>query len=103
MEISNNMLILTIVSMIFSAFFSGMEIAFVSSNNVRVEIDAAKGGLINKIVNLFYHNKNMFISTMLVGNNIMLVIYGMGTAMLMEGWLTRGSATMRWCCWRRRS
>ena len=87
MEISNNMLILTIVSMIFSAFFSGMEIAFVSSNNVRVEIDAAKGGLINKIVNLFYHNKNMFISTMLVGNNIMLVIYGMGTAMLMEGWL----------------
>ena len=87
MEISNNMLILTIVSMIFSAFFSGMEIAFVSSNNVRVEIDAAKGGLINKIVNLFYHNKNMFISTMLVGNNIMLVIYGMGTAMVMEGWL----------------
>lgn len=59
-----------------------------SSNTVRVEIDAAKGGLINKIVNLFYHNKNMFISTMLVGNNIMLVIYGMGTAMLMEGWLT---------------
>ncbi|MGN0214353.1 MAG: hemolysin family protein [Muribaculaceae bacterium] len=88
MEISANMLILTIVSMIFSAFFSGMEIAFVSSNAVRVEIDAAKGGLINKIVNLFYHNKNMFISTMLVGNNIMLVIYGMGTAMLMEGWLT---------------
>ena len=87
MEISTNMLILTIVSMIFSAFFSGMEIAFVSSNNVRVEIDAAKGGITNRIVNLFYHNKNMFISTMLVGNNIMLVIYGMGTAMLMEHWL----------------
>ncbi|MGM9804078.1 MAG: hemolysin family protein [Muribaculaceae bacterium] len=82
-----NILILTLVSMLFSAFFSGMEIAFVSSNTVRVEIDAAKGGLINKIVNLFYRKKDMFISTMLVGNNIMLVVYGMGTAMLMEDWL----------------
>lgn len=88
MQISTNMLILTLVSMVFSAFFSGMEIAFVSSNAVRVEIDAAKGGLFNRIVNLFYHNKNMFISTLLVGNNIMLVIYGMGTSMLMENWLT---------------
>lgn len=87
MEISTNMLILTLVSMVFSAFFSGMEIAFVTSNAVRVEIDAAKGGLFNRIVNLFYHNKNMFISTLLVGNNIMLVIYGMGTSMLMENWL----------------
>lgn len=64
-----------------------MEIAFVTSNAVRVEIDAAKGGFFSKIVNLFYHNKNMFISTLLVGNNIMLVIYGMGTSMLMEDWL----------------
>ena len=87
MEISTNMLILTLVSMVFSAFFSGMEIAFVTSNAVRVEIDAAKGGFFSKIVNLFYHNKNMFISTLLVGNNIMLVIYGMGTSMLMEDWL----------------
>ena len=87
MEISTNMLILTLVSMVFSAFFSGMEIAFVTSNAVRVEIDAAKGGFFSTIVNLFYHNKNMFISTLLVGNNIMLVIYGMGTSMLMEDWL----------------
>lgn len=87
MIISTNILLLTLASMVFSAFFSGMEIAFVSSNMVRVEIDAAKGGIINHIINLFYRKKDMFISTMLVGNNIMLVVYGMGMAMLMEPWL----------------
>ena len=79
--------IMTLVSMIFSAFFSGMEIAFVSSNSVRVKIDLEKEGLINKIIRLFYRHKEMFITTMLVGNNIMLVLYGMGMAGLLDPYL----------------
>lgn len=70
--------------MIFSAFFSGMEIAFVTSNSVRIKIDVEKKGLINRIISLFYRHKEMFITTMLVGNNIMLVIYGMGMAGLLD-------------------
>lgn len=77
-------LIVTLAAMAFSAFFSGMEIAFVTSNKVRVEIDVKKGGFTNRIINLFYSNKDMFISTMLVGNNIMLVIYGMAFAAMLR-------------------
>lgn len=76
--------IITIISMIFSAFFSGMEIAFISSNKVRVKIDVNKDGLVNSILNVFYGHKEMFITTMLVGNNIMLVVYGMGMAKLLD-------------------
>lgn len=70
--------------MAFSAFFSGMEIAFITSNRVRVELDSKKEGLTNKLINFFYSHQDMFISTMLVGNNIMLVVYGMGMAVLIE-------------------
>ncbi len=79
--------VMTIVSMIFSAFFSGMEIAFISSNSVRIKIDVEKEGVINRILSLFYRHKEMFITTMLVGNNIMLVIYGMGMAGLLDPYL----------------
>lgn len=79
--------IMTLVSMIFSAFFSGMEIAFISSNSVRIKIDVEKKGLINSLISLFYRHKEMFITTMLVGNNIMLVIYGMGMAGLLAPYL----------------
>lgn len=82
-------IILTIVSLMFSALFSGVEIAFVTSDRVRTELDVAKGGFISKIINRFYTNGEFFISTILVGNNIMLVIYGMGAAALLEPWLAR--------------
>lgn len=76
--------IVTIISVVLSAFFSGMEIAFISSNKVRMEIDATKSGITNRIISIFFRHKDTFISTMLVGNNIMLVIYGMGMAKLLE-------------------
>lgn len=82
-------IILTVVSLAFSALFSGVEIAFVTSDRVRSELDMARGGLISKIINRFYANGEFFISTILVGNNIMLVIYGMGAAALLEPWLQR--------------
>lgn len=80
-------LIIALVSLIFSALFSGTEIAFVTSDRVRVELDMKKGGAVGRILSLFYRNSEFFISTILVGNNIVLVIYGMGAAALLEPWL----------------
>ena len=65
-----------LISMLFSAFFSGMEIAFVSSNRMLAEMDREKGGLSQKASSVFYQHPSNFVSTMLVGNNIALVIYG---------------------------
>ncbi len=77
-------LIIALISLIFSGLFSGSEIAFVTSNRVRVELDVKKGGLRSKIINRFYSDPEFFISTILVGNNIVLVIYGMGVARLLD-------------------
>ncbi len=65
-----------LITMIFSAFFSGMEIAFVSSNRMLLEMGREKDGLTQKVIALFYKHPNTFVSTMLVGNNIALVVYG---------------------------
>jgi len=80
-------LIISIVSLIFSAIFSGVEIAFVTIDRVRLEIDMQKGGALSRILTLFYGHSDFFISTILVGNNIVLVVYGMGMAKLIEPWL----------------
>ena len=73
--------------MLFSAFFSGMEIAFVSSNRLRAEMDREKNGLAQKAIALFYRHPNHFVSTMLVGNNIALVVYGILFARIFDATL----------------
>ena len=65
-----------ILSLLFSAFFSGMEIAYVSSNRLNLEIEKNKLGLIPKILSIITQNPSRFIATMLIGNNFVLVIYG---------------------------
>lgn len=69
-------LIVIVVSLILSAFFSGLEIAYVSSNKVHVEIEKKQGGILAKILTKITRKPSKFIATMLVGNNISLVIYG---------------------------
>lgn len=69
--------ILIIVSLTFSAFFSGMEIAFISSNKLKIELDNKKGEFSAKLLSILSKNPAWFIAAMLIGNNIALVVYSL--------------------------
>lgn len=79
----NNYLIIAL-TLASSAFFSGMEIAFLSSNKLRIELEKGKGILSARLISGFVHHPSRFIGAMLVGNNISLVIYGIAAAAIFE-------------------
>ncbi|MDR0972433.1 MAG: hemolysin family protein [Prevotellaceae bacterium] len=81
-----------VITVLFSAFFSGIEIAFVSVNKMRFEMEN-KGGLTARILSYFYKNTNHFISTLLVGNNIALVVYGIWMGNVIQEHLLSGLIT----------
>ena len=83
-------ILLLIIVILFSALFSGMEIAFVSSNKLLHGIDRGERSLTSSVINKFYSNSNNFISTLLVGNNIVLVIYGILMAKLLNNTILSG-------------
>ncbi|QUB93707.1 HlyC/CorC family transporter [Prevotella denticola] len=85
-----NLIIGILITMVLSAFFSGMEIAFVSSNRLLAEMDREKNGIAQKCLTVFYKNPNGFVSTMLVGNNIVLVVYGILFAQIFDATLFSG-------------
>ncbi len=78
--------IIIIVSLILSAFFSGMEIAYVSSNKIHIEIEKKQDGILAKILSKLTAKPSKFITTMLIGNNIALVIYGFFMGDLLVNW-----------------
>lgn len=85
-----NAFCLILISLLFSAFFSGMELAFLSSNRLKIEVDKSKGTLLSKLHSVFYKNESKVIAFILLGNNISLVIYGISSAVILEpiikGW-----------------
>ncbi len=76
--------IIVAVSLLFSAFFSGMEIAFLTSNKLKIELDNKQGVLSAKIISRFIKQPSKFIGSMLVGNNVALVLYGIFMAELLD-------------------
>ena len=79
-----------LITMMFSAFFSGMEMAFVSSNRMIAEMEKGTSGITYRILSFFYKHPNNFVSTMLVGNNIALVVYGILIAKLFDNTIFSG-------------
>ena len=81
-------LLIIVLSLLLSAFFSGMEIAYVSSNKIHVEIEKKQGGLLSKLLTKITAKPSKFIATMLIGNNIALVIYGFYMGDILVDWFT---------------
>ncbi len=80
--------IIIILSLVFSAFFSGMEIAFISANKIHIEIEKKQGGFLAMVLTRLTKKPSKFIATMLIGNNIALVIYGLFMGEILMNWFT---------------
>ena len=78
--------LIIIASLVFSAFFSGMEIAFVSANKIHIEIEKKQDGFLSKILSRLTKSPSKFIATMLIGNNVALVVYGFYMGDLLLTW-----------------
>ncbi|MDX1328816.1 MAG: CNNM domain-containing protein, partial [Arenibacter sp.] len=92
-------IIVIVISLLFSAFFSGMEIAFVSANKIHIEIEKKQDNFMARVLALLTKRPSKFIATMLIGNNIALVVYGlfMGDLLmeLFSGWQTSSIGFVR--------
>jgi CBS domain containing-hemolysin-like protein len=77
-------ILLIVITLLLSAFFSGMEIAFVSANKLKLELDKKSNSFTSKIISIFTKQESNFIVSMLIGNNIALVVYGMLMAQILE-------------------
>lgn len=75
-----------LISLFLSAFFSGMEIAFISANRIHIEIEKKQAGFMAKVLTRLTHRPSKFIATMLIGNNIALVVYGLFMGDLLMSW-----------------
>ncbi|QZT36467.1 hemolysin family protein [Halosquirtibacter xylanolyticus] len=89
---------IVIITMVLSAFFSGMEIAYLSANKLRLEVDKNRNALNSRLLNIYTKHPSRYISTMLVGNNIALVIYGLAFSKILEpliyGYVTSSTAAL---------
>lgn len=82
--VHTNYIIIVIISLILSAFFSGVEIAFISADKLHIELRSQQGNLSDRILSGFLKKPSWFITTTLIGNNVTLVIYGIFMAFLLE-------------------
>ncbi len=82
-------ILIIIISLVLSAFFSGMEIAYISSNRIHIEIEKKQSGFLAKTLTKLTKKPSKFIATMLVGNNIALVVYGIYMGNVIMSWITK--------------
>lgn len=82
----NYEVVIILISILFSAFFSGMEIAFISANRLHIELEKKKGDFLSKILAKITESSSRFITSMLVGNNIALVVYSYFMGQLLMEW-----------------
>jgi len=84
MMVDPNYIIIVVVALLLSAFFSGVEIAFISADKLHIELRSQQGHYSDKILSKFLKRPSWFITTTLIGNNVTLVIYGIFMAIILE-------------------
>ena len=77
-------IVIAVLALVFSAFFSGYEISFLSGNKLKVELDRKQGKRYARVMERFIQNPQLVISSLLVGNNVAIVIYGMAAAKILD-------------------